>query len=411
MSAVTVLRSLDEQDLNVFFEQFSAARASKKFAAVAIPFTPLPLIKEIFEKVPPIHSKNLDINIAVLYTVEMVAYLCWLGFKNITMITAENDDNIKRFADAHEISYEVLSLDKEWNMKFDVVCGNPPYQAELKTLQNRLWMQFVDKAFELVSSTGHIALITPSNWAVTPDLYQRWFLAHTPLAINVDECSKYFPGVGITFSYYVITPAPYDNSLVDVSTANHHSQTLLPRPLFGIDPRSSTIYSKVFTGSHLRLLSYKLNTHYSYRKGGKISETQTDVFAYRVMSSPETSKKPAQWLWGRVQDPKQSVPRVICALYPGWWKNMLVSEDLQTTDNFVHFPVDTLEQAYNLRSVLTSKLMLYVVLTLNSTRGIKAHSLVNLPAVDLTRSWTDEELYKHFNLTQEEIDLIESTVK
>lgn len=34
-----------------------------------------------------------------------------------------------------------------------------------------------------------------------------------------------------------------------------------------------------------------------------------------------------------------------------------------------------------------------------------------IPYVDLSRSWTDQELYEHFNLTQEEIDYIESTVK
>ena len=35
----------------------------------------------------------------------------------------------------------------------------------------------------------------------------------------------------------------------------------------------------------------------------------------------------------------------------------------------------------------------------------------SLPYVDLTRTWTDQELYAHFNLTQEEIEYIESQVK
>jgi len=30
---------------------------------------------------------------------------------------------------------------------------------------------------------------------------------------------------------------------------------------------------------------------------------------------------------------------------------------------------------------------------------------------DLTRSWTDEELYEHFDLTKDEIKFIEETVK
>ena len=37
--------------------------------------------------------------------------------------------------------------------------------------------------------------------------------------------------------------------------------------------------------------------------------------------------------------------------------------------------------------------------------------MCKLPKIDLSKSWTDEELYKYFNLTQEEIDYIESQVK
>jgi len=32
------------------------------------------------------------------------------------------------------------------------------------------------------------------------------------------------------------------------------------------------------------------------------------------------------------------------------------------------------------------------------------------PAVDINRSWTDEELYAHFELTQEEIEYVEANV-
>jgi hypothetical protein len=34
-----------------------------------------------------------------------------------------------------------------------------------------------------------------------------------------------------------------------------------------------------------------------------------------------------------------------------------------------------------------------------------------LPVVDFTKEWSDEDLYRHFNLTQEEIDYVEASVK
>jgi site-specific DNA-methyltransferase (adenine-specific) len=50
---------------------------------------------------------------------------------------------------------------------------------------------------------------------------------------------------------------------------------------------------------------------------------------------------------------------------------------------------------------------------LSSLRGAGMKGILNysLPKVDLTRSWTDQELYQHFGLTQEEIDYIEANVK
>lgn len=34
-----------------------------------------------------------------------------------------------------------------------------------------------------------------------------------------------------------------------------------------------------------------------------------------------------------------------------------------------------------------------------------------IPLQDFSKPWTDEELYKKYNLTQEEIDFIESMIK
>ncbi len=61
--------------------------------------------------------------------------------------------------------------------------------------------------------------------------------------------------------------------------------------------------------------------------------------------------------------------------------------------------------------LLTRKIYKFINFTLRAHSTLPTPVIKNLPAVDLTRSWTDAELYAHFNLTQEEIDLIEATVK
>ena len=43
--------------------------------------------------------------------------------------------------------------------------------------------------------------------------------------------------------------------------------------------------------------------------------------------------------------------------------------------------------------------------------SIAIKAIMMVPAIDLTRTWTDQELYEHFNLTEEEINYIEEQVR
>ena len=61
-------------------------------------------------------------------------------------------------------------------MKFDVVVGNPPYQAPGKENKAKLWPQFVEMAFdELVAPDGYVSLITPKLWLMNGQ-WEKHFL-------------------------------------------------------------------------------------------------------------------------------------------------------------------------------------------------------------------------------------------
>jgi site-specific DNA-methyltransferase (adenine-specific) len=387
-------------------------RVDGEFQSSTIPYTPLSLIKEIFNNIEPIKNRCLNTKIGVLYTVEMAAYLGFLGFTDVIVITREWDDKISNAAGL--LGYKYMPEDDvvKQGKKFDVIVGNPPYQAELKTLQDRLWMQFVDKSFELVADGGIVSLITPSNWAVTTELYEKWFVSHKVLAINMNECGRYFPNIAIPFSYYVIQNSPSCGSDTLFITDIGKFKAVLPVTPIGTIPHAISIYDKVLR-TNLPTLTQACapQTHYSYRKAGKVVDEPTDTYKYKVLVSPATSKKAEQWVWGKVVCPKQVGPRVIGYTYPGSWKNLVVSCDVQTTHGFIHIPVPTIEDAQSLKLVLASKLFLFLVKSMNSSRSIKVNTIQRLPLMDLSKIWTDQELYQHFNLTQDEINLIEGTIK
>jgi len=77
----------------------------------------------------------------------------------------------------------------------------------------------------------------------------------------------------------------------------------------------------------------------------------------------------------------------------------------------VAFPVGSAAEAESLKSFLFSNVAQFIIKTHKGSNENSKNVFKLIPAVDFTRSWTDAELYAHFNLTQDEIDLIEATVK
>ena len=75
----------------------------------------------------------------------------------------------------------------------------------------------------------------------------------------------------------------------------------------------------------------------------------------------------------------------------------------------LHINCETREEAKSIKSFLSSKLYTFWV---NSTKTSGFNTgLSKLPMLDSNKIWTDKELYTHFNLTQEEIDYIETSLK
>lgn len=74
-------------------------------------------------------------------------------------------------------------------------------------------------------------------------------------------------------------------------------------------------------------------------------------------------------------------------------------------------PFDSENECRNVISYIRTKFFRFMVLLLKSTQSApqKVYSLV--PNQDFSKPWTDEELYEKYNLSQEEIDFIESMIK
>lgn len=67
--------------------------------------------------------------------------------------------------------------------------------------------------------------------------------------------------------------------------------------------------------------------------------------------------------------------------------------------------------AKNTLSYLKTKFVRFLILQTLVGMNISIKNFIFVPWLDFSKPWTDEELYKKYGLTQEEIDFIESMIK
>ena len=72
---------------------------------------------------------------------------------------------------------------------------------------------------------------------------------------------------------------------------------------------------------------------------------------------------------------------------------------------------DTEEEANGLKSYMKTKLFRFLLLQALTSINISKEKFELIPVIDFNKEISDEILYKKYNLTKEEIDLIEKKIK
>lgn len=348
---------------------------------------------------------------------------------NDMLICYTNDLRV-RYPQINIAKGDFLSL--KFNMKFNVVIGNPPYQdGDREDQANKLWPLFVKKALDLVENDGHIAMITPNSWMQpTADIgkgtgknslsiFNDIFKKNNLILANIDSDyigEKYFKGVGSTFSYYIFQKAIYSGT----------TDFITPTGKIQIDIIKIESLPKITSKESLSIVKKMFGKPFTFqdqnhglngmegdspgevtqlKKTKKGDKKTTHKLQYKIY---HTNKKGGTYWYGEKLNPYSSIPKVIISL-SGTYLPVF-----NNTDGFSNMCLavvcNTDDEAVRAQRILSSKLYKFWV-EMQKFSGFNPRKLIlTLPKLALDRDWSDNEIYQNFKLTPEEINYVEANI-
>lgn len=304
-------------------------------------------------------------------------------------------------------------LKLECDMKFGVVVGNPPYQDPTND-KRMIWNQILDKSVEMCEPDGHLAMVTPTTWLTAKtnihNSYKLFEELQVTRAVIFDKNDKPFDE-GTTVSYTITknkqrtktTPLYYskyskkqETFIADVDIPK---EKIWPGQL---EPMDLSIHEKLKAHEKIVFLKSCEFHNQKLKKKKIVSDTQSASFPYTHHVSAAitryTSEKFSDHDKWKVMVPLTStIDKVV------------IDKDCGHGEDMLSIYVDDGSIAKNIQKIFSTKLYRFIGKMYKNGRNQPLQNI--FPKIDFSKTWKDEELYKHFGLTEEEIKYIESNYK
>jgi site-specific DNA-methyltransferase (adenine-specific) len=324
----------------------------------------------------------------------------------------------------------INSLEEMFNMKFDIIIGNPPYQlsdAGDSTGSSPIYQLFVEQAKKL--NPRYMTMIIPSRWFAGGkglDGFRDAMLNDCRISHLVDHpiASDIFPGVKVIGGIcYFFWDKNY-NGQCKVTTKMNGSEDTMERSLNQFDTfvrfnKAISILEKVQSKKYnsmsenvSRQKPFGLRTF--ERPSGRGTVT---LYANKVTGNIEksvlTTSKDLIDKWkvfisrgyGEAGETRE-YPRMIMG------KPIVAPPPSACTETYIIVGVfDNENNAQNLASYLRTKFVRFLVGLRKNTQDITKDRFAFVPNMPMDKTWTDKKLYSHFGLTKQEIDFIEAMIR
>ena len=334
-----------------------------------------------------------------------------------------------------------LDVKKVFNMKFDVIIGNPPYQMSdgggMKTESATgsaipLYHRFVQQARKL--NPKYLCMIIPSRWFSGGrglDDFREQMLADNRLLKLVDysDSRDCFPGVDIAGGVcYFLWNKDYNGPcnvcniyqgktvestryLNEFPVFIRHSQAInIIRKVLSY--KETTMNNVVYSSKPFGFRSFQSGRNtkqindlellgskgFTYVKRDEVNTNVDLIYKWKVVMSKASAEHAGQ----TDQEGRKKIVSKVEVLGPG----QICTETYLLLSTF-----DTESEANNLKGYVKTRFFRFLMSTILLTQNIAKDKFQFIPNQDFSKSWNDEELYAKYGLTDDEIAFIESMIR
>ena len=265
--------------------------------------TPMGCVKEMIDAIPEEFwlRKNIKILDPCAGNGNYPAYLALkTDLKNIycNEISPVRYANLYKYfenTDINLMSVDFFSMPD--SQEYDLIIANPPYakftaKGTRAAKNHTLSREFLQKAVKMVKDNGYLVFILPDNWmsyADRNDLPQT-LSQYKILTLNIGEAKKWFPGVGSSFTYFIVQKTPNDGSETKIISSSGIDYTPIDAGVPCIPLKYNHIirnlFNKVVFNNGPKYNVQTSSNLHKTTKASLISSVKDEAHPYRLIHTP-----------------------------------------------------------------------------------------------------------------------------